>query len=77
MRGRKVLPMAMVYILVVSVILGIAYIGNETISVLSDHGALVRANTIVIDAGHGGEDGGAVSCTGRLESGYNLEIAHK
>ena len=31
--------------------------------------------TVVIDAGHGGEDGGATSCTGILESGINLEIA--
>ena len=31
--------------------------------------------TIVIDAGHGGEDGGAISCTGVLESQINLEIA--
>ena len=34
-----------------------------------------REHTIVIDAGHGGIDGGAVSCTGRPESTYNLEIA--
>jgi N-acetylmuramoyl-L-alanine amidase len=31
--------------------------------------------TIIIDAGHGGEDGGAISCTGRYESHLNLEIA--
>lgn len=30
---------------------------------------------IIIDAGHGGEDGGAVSCTGVNESQINLEIA--
>lgn len=30
---------------------------------------------IVVDAGHGGEDGGASSCTGKLESEYNLEIS--
>lgn len=32
-------------------------------------------NCIIIDPGHGGEDGGATSITGRLESDYNLEIA--
>lgn len=32
-------------------------------------------NVIVIDAGHGGVDGGATSCTGKLESAYNLEIS--
>ncbi|MCI8524490.1 MAG: N-acetylmuramoyl-L-alanine amidase [Oscillospiraceae bacterium] len=31
--------------------------------------------TVVIDAGHGGEDGGAVSVSGVLESQLNLEIA--
>lgn len=30
---------------------------------------------VVIDAGHGGEDGGAVSVSGIRESGINLEIA--
>jgi N-acetylmuramoyl-L-alanine amidase len=33
--------------------------------------------TVVIDAGHGGEDGGARSVCGMLESGINLEIAKK
>lgn len=32
---------------------------------------------VVIDAGHGGEDGGALSCTGAPESGINLEISLK
>ena len=32
---------------------------------------------MVIDAGHGGVDGGATSCTGVLESTINLEIALK
>ena len=31
--------------------------------------------TIVIDAGHGGEDGGAVSADGVIESGINLAVA--
>ena len=33
------------------------------------------APTVVIDAGHGGEDGGAVSVTGVHESGINLAIS--
>lgn len=77
MTGRKVLPMVLVYILVVGVFLGIACIGNEVTSVLAEQVPLKRKNIIVIDAGHGGEDGGAISCTGRLESTYNLEIAKK
>lgn len=35
----------------------------------------LQGTTVVIDAGHGGEDGGAVSPAGTVESGINLEIA--
>ena len=38
-------------------------------------GEISAAATVVIDAGHGGEDGGAVSVTGAHESGINLQIA--
>lgn len=34
-------------------------------------------NTLIIDAGHGGEDGGAVSISGVPESGINLAITLK
>lgn len=33
------------------------------------------ARTLIIDAGHGGEDGGCTSITGKLESDINLDIA--
>ena len=33
--------------------------------------------TVVIDAGHGGEDGGAVAADGTAESGINLAIAER
>ncbi len=39
--------------------------------------AITAYETVVIDAGHGGEDGGAISVTGAIESGINLEIALK
>ena len=37
----------------------------------------VRAAPLILDAGHGGEDGGAVSVTGVPESRVNLEIVQK
>ena len=43
---------------------------SKTVSLLSENGY-----TIVIDAGHGGEDGGAVGVSGMKESDLNLEIA--
>lgn len=51
------------------------YWGNQAVSVLSESLSGVERHCILIDPGHGGEDGGASSCTGRLESGYNLEIS--
>ena len=36
-----------------------------------------RPVTVIIDAGHGGEDGGAVSVTGVPESGINLAISQR
>lgn len=39
--------------------------------------ARAEGETVVIDAGHGGEDGGAVSISGVPESGINLAIAMK
>ena len=63
------------YLLIVIVFLGIAHLGSNTVTTIHQQRPLVRDNTIVIDAGHGGIDGGATSCTGVLESHMNLEIA--
>ena len=51
---------------------------RETHGLLTASATTARpSRVVVIDAGHGGEDGGAVSPNGRLESAYNLEIALK
>lgn len=65
----------MFYLVTVGTALLGVHIGNRAVTVLSE--ALSEADSvrIVIDAGHGGIDGGATSCTGKLESAYNLEIA--
>lgn len=47
---------------------------SRTVTVISEYSPLQRAHTIVLDAGHGGEDGGACDGAGRPESSYNLEI---
>ena len=49
--------------------------GNRAVIVMTENAPLQDKHCIVIDAGHGGEDGGATSCTGVLESTFNLEIA--
>ena len=54
-----------------------AYWGSRVVTVVSEELPFVRKHCIVIDPGHGGEDGGAVSCTGRMESEYNLAISRR
>lgn len=73
-RGKKWI---VVYIFVVFLFILLIRWGSRTISVMAEKQSIPRKNCIVIDAGHGGEDGGATSCTGKLESRFNLEIALK
>lgn len=63
------------YLLVAILFIGIAGAGSRTVTVISDNVPVERYHNIVVDAGHGGIDGGATSCTGVLESAINLEIA--
>lgn len=75
MQVKKYAVQVIVYIIVVSLFLGATWCTSEAVSYIAQEIPLKRQNTIVIDAGHGGEDGGATSCTGVPESGINLQIA--
>lgn len=63
------------YIVVILAFLLALQWGNRTVTVMVETRPIERQHCIVVDAGHGGMDGGATSCTGRLESTYNLEIS--
>ena len=65
------------YLLTAIIFIGIAMWGSRTTTTIAQNRPVERGNTIVIDAGHGGIDGGATSCSGVLESKLNLEIALK
>ena len=70
------------FIRVTSVLVAVAILAAAAITVFPRHTALradsvMRAYTLVIDAGHGGVDGGAVSADGKKESDINLNIALK
>ncbi|MBQ9167972.1 MAG: N-acetylmuramoyl-L-alanine amidase [Oscillospiraceae bacterium] len=63
------------YFLIISAFLIITAAGNKAVSVVAENLPVERQHTIIIDAGHGGIDGGATSCTGMLESEINLAIS--
>lgn len=71
-KGSKIV---LYYGLVVGLFLLGTLLGNRVVTVISENAPVPRRHCIVIDAGHGGEDGGASSCTGKLESSINLDIA--
>lgn len=70
-------PLILVYIAALSCLLLAAILGSHAVTAISESAPITGRKCIVIDAGHGGEDGGAVSCSGVFESQINLEIALK
>ena len=66
---------ALLAILMGNCVLGLGI--NQIVTVTAENAPLMNRHAVIIDAGHGGEDGGAVSCTGVPESKLNLEIALK
>ena len=76
MMNRKIpLLMYWVYAAVIMLLPVIALAGSKAVTVFYESTAVEGRSTIVIDPGHGGVDGGAVSCTGVEESEINLQIA--
>lgn len=69
---KKLLP-AYIVVLVGSLLL--VYFGNRAVTVMVENAPLIGRQCVIIDAGHGGIDGGATSCTGLPESELNLQIA--
>ena len=62
---------------VLTVTLVCSMITSHIATIAAVHSAVASRATVIIDAGHGGIDGGAVSCTGAYESHINLQIALK
>lgn len=74
---HKSLKTALVYALTTLMMLTCATIFSESVNVFAEQQASDGRVCIVIDPGHGGEDGGAVSCSGIPESIYNLDISRR
>lgn len=63
------------YLLAAIIVIGICGGSSRAVEASVARKPIERGTCIVIDAGHGGVDGGATSCTGVLESNLNLQIA--
>lgn len=63
------------YCFIAAVFLLTVHWGSRAVTVIAEHMPVEREHCIIIDPGHGGIDGGATSCSGKLESMYNLEIS--
>lgn len=52
-----------------------AVVSSKVVTAVNENSPITDRITFIIDAGHGGVDGGATSYSGILESAINLEIA--
>lgn len=77
MRKRSIINTVGIYILIIVCALSMAYGTSIATTTVANLIPVEREYTIIIDAGHGGVDGGATSCTGILESKFNLDICLK
>ena len=75
--GKGPWSLYLLYGLVIGTLLTGILWGSKAVTVLSEKVSIDREYRIIIDPGHGGEDGGATSCTGKLESEYNLVISKR
>ena len=72
---RRILNWGFGYALILGGLLSMFIFGGKAIPTMNDEEFSYKRKYIIIDAGHGGVDGGATSCTGVLESQINLQIA--
>lgn len=74
-RNKMLLSLTPIYALVLCGFIVITGFGNHVVTTMSELSFREDYHTVIIDPGHGGVDGGATSCTGVLESTFNLDIA--
>ncbi len=64
-----------IYLVIIMIFAVAVHGAGHAVTVIAENIPVQRQQIIVVDAGHGGIDGGATSCSGVLESQLNLEIA--
>ena len=75
MERKNVIGMVPFYLLFLIGFIGVANWFSDARTTAVQTEPVARLHTVIIDAGHGGIDGGATSCSGVLESEINLQIA--
>ncbi len=63
------------FLFILSALLYLTFMANSSAETVSAEP--ITGKTIIIDAGHGGEDGGAIGIDGTVEKDINLDIALK
>ncbi len=72
--NKKIFSICLALSLIASCIVSALTFNSKTVATITNS---ITKPVIVLDAGHGGEDGGAVSETGLVEKDVNLQIALK
>ena len=75
-KGDSVLKKRLVVLLALFMVCAVIYVADVGVSpnvAVASH--IYPTKTVIIDAGHGGEDGGAVAADGTVEKDINLKIA--
>ena len=75
----RTLTLNSIFLMLITAVLAlIFFLGYDMFFQFSPTGALINDNTlIIIDSGHGGEDGGTSSVSGIVEKDINLSISKK
>ena len=68
---------AYVYLYVAAFFLGLAAAARHSVETVSGVAPLPGSSVLIIDAGHGGEDGGTTGAAGTAEDDVNLAIAKR
>lgn len=71
----QIIAVITAFLIILSVMLYLTFMANSSADVVM--AKPVFQQTVIIDAGHGGEDGGAVGIDGTVEKNINLDIALK
>jgi len=74
-RGKNFQLLLPAYLLVLCGFVASAFLVSRSATVMAENAPIEGRYCVIVDAGHGGVDGGATSCTGVLESRFNLEVA--